>query len=61
MRIRIDLNAMRKAGYEIPIPKRVSNVVTDPVTGRVYTMPGGGYEMQFPYDIPSQYVEVPGR
>ncbi len=49
------------AGYDIPILKRVSNVVTDPVTGRVYRMPGGGYEMPFPYDIPSEFLEVPGR
>jgi hypothetical protein len=61
MRIRINVDAMRKAGYDIPTPTRVSNVVTDRVTGRVYTMPGGGYEMKFPYKIPSKYLEVPGQ
>ncbi len=30
IRIRIDLDGLRKAGYEIPTPKRVSNVVTGP-------------------------------
>ncbi|RKY24584.1 MAG: hypothetical protein DRP83_07450 [Planctomycetota bacterium] len=60
MRIRINLGAMRNAGYKIPSPTRVSNIVKDPITGRAYTMPGGGYEMQFPYKIPSKYLEVPG-
>lgn len=57
IRIRIDLEGLRKAGYEIPTPKRVSNVVKGP-DGRVYTMPGGGYEMQFPYEIPGEFLEV---
>ncbi len=57
IRIRIDLKGLRKAGYEIPRPTRVSNVVTGP-DGRVYTMPGGGYEMQFPYEIPGEFLEV---
>ena len=51
------LDGLRKAGYEIPIPKRVSNVVTGP-DGRVYTMPGGGYELQFPFEIPGKFLEV---
>jgi len=57
IRIRIDLEGLRKAGYEIPTPSRVSNVVRGP-DGRVYTMPGGGYEMQFPYEIPGKFLEV---
>lgn len=57
IRIRIDLDGLRKAGYEIPTPKRVSNVVTGP-DGRVYTMPGGGYEMQFPFEIPGEFLEI---
>lgn len=57
IRIRIDLEGLRKAGYEIPTPTRVSNVVRGP-DGRVYTMPGGGYEMQFPYEIPGEFLEV---
>jgi hypothetical protein len=61
MRIQIDLAAMREAGYDIPAMTRVSNVVRDPITGRVYTMPGGGHEMQFPYAIPPKYLKVPGQ
>ena len=51
------LDGLRKAGYEIPTPRRVSIVVTGP-DGRVYTMPGGGYELQFPFEIPGKFVEV---
>jgi len=46
---RIDLNGLRGAGFEIPVPTRVT---------RSYGMPGGGHEMQFPYDIPPQYLKV---
>lgn len=56
IRISIDLNAMRKDGLAVPTPTRVSNVVTDPATGRIYTMPGGGWEMKFPYPIPPKYI-----
>ena len=59
IQIRINVQALREAGYEIPEVTRVSNVVMDPATGRVYSMPGGGYEMQFPYKIPAKYLEVP--
>ncbi len=47
--IRIDLAGLRAAGYDIP-----------PITqvGRSFNMPGGGYEMQFPYRIPSEYLKV---
>jgi hypothetical protein len=58
IKIRIDLDGLRKAGYEIPKPSRVSSTVTDPLTGRVYQMPGGGYEMQFPYEIPGEFLQV---
>lgn len=26
-----------------------------------YGMPGGGYEMQFPYEIPAEYLSVVRR
>jgi hypothetical protein len=26
--------------------------------GRSYNMPGGGYEMQFPYPIPPEFIKV---
>lgn len=57
MRMRIDVDGLRQAGYEIPTPTRVSNVVTGP-DGRVYTMPGGGLEMKFPYPVPGEFLEV---
>jgi len=57
IRIRIDLEGLRKAGYEIPTPSRVSSTVRGP-GGRVYQMPGGGYEVQFPYEIPGDFLEV---
>ena len=57
-RIRIDLEGLRKAGFELPTTNRVSSTVVDPRTGRVYQMPGGGTEMQFPYAIPGEFLEV---
>jgi hypothetical protein len=53
----VDLAGMRKAGFEIPPVTRVSNVVRAS-DGRVYTMPGGGYEMHFPYAIPARFIKV---
>ena len=47
--VRIDLAGLRKAGYEIPQVRQV---------GRSFGMPGGGYEIQFPYSIPSQFIKV---
>jgi hypothetical protein len=49
--IRLDLDALRRHGYEIP-----------PITqvGRNYNMPGGGFEMRFPYKIGRQYFKVIG-
>ena len=57
IKIRIDLEGLRKAGYEIPTPSRVSSTVRGP-DGRVYQMPGGGHEMQFPYEIPGEFLQV---
>jgi RNA:NAD 2'-phosphotransferase (TPT1/KptA family) len=48
----VDLAGLRRAGYEIPRVRRVS--------GR-YKMAGGGYEMQFPYEIPPEYLSVRPR
>jgi hypothetical protein len=47
--VRIDLNGLRNAGFQIPELTRV---------GRSFGMPGGGYEMQFPYPIPPEFVQV---
>jgi hypothetical protein len=47
--IRVDLAGLRGDGYEIPAITRV---------GRSYGMPGGGYEMRFPYEIPARYIKV---
>ncbi len=55
--LRVDVAGLRQAGYEIPSITRVSGTVTGP-GGRGYTMPGGGYEMQFPYAIPPEFIKV---
>lgn len=47
--IRIDLDGLRAAGYEIPGVGQV---------GRSFNMPGGGFEMQFPYQIPPEFLKV---
>lgn len=47
--LRIDVSGLRQAGYEIPDITKVQ---------RDYGMPGGGYEMQFPYRIPPQFISV---
>ncbi len=47
--LRIDLNGLRAAGYEIPKPTPVA---------RSNNMPGGGYEMRFPYPINPQFITV---
>jgi RHS repeat-associated protein len=47
--LRIDINGLRAAGYEIP---PIFSVM------RYNGMPGGGYEMKFPYDIPPKYITV---
>lgn len=55
--VRIDVAGLRAAGYEIPQVTRVSGTVTG-AGGRVYTMPGGGYEMKFPYGLPPEFLRV---
>ncbi|HML50004.1 MAG TPA: RHS repeat-associated core domain-containing protein [Propionicimonas sp.] len=57
--LRIDLAGLRKAGYDIPTPTRVSSTVSS--GRRTYSMPGGGYEMQFPYAIPPEFIKVVPR
>ena len=56
--VRIDVGGLRSAGFDIPSVTRVSGVV--PGEYSVYTMPGGGFEMQFPYAIPSEFLSVVG-
>jgi hypothetical protein len=57
IKIKIDVDGLRKAGYKIPEVTRVSGTVPGS-GGRVYQMPGGGYEMKFPYKISPKYLEV---
>ena len=57
-RIRIDLDAMRADGFSIPPVTRVRSVVSNDKTGRIYTQPGGGYELNFSYEIPPKYITV---
>jgi hypothetical protein len=45
--LRIDLDGLRSAGYEIPDVTQV---------GRSFNMPGGGTEMQFPYSVPPNFL-----
>ncbi len=47
----VDLAGLRAAGYEIPQVTRVTGA---------FNMPGGGFEMQFPYAIPSEFLSVAG-
>jgi len=47
--VRIDVAGLRKAGYKIPKITRVSSR---------FGLPGGGYEMRFPYPIPREFVTV---
>jgi RHS repeat-associated protein len=47
--VRIDLAGLRQAGYQVPALTRVSSR---------FGLPGGGYEMQFPYPIPPQFITV---
>ena len=46
---RIDLNGLRGAGYDVPGFTQA---------GRMFNMPGGGMEMQFPYAIPPEFISV---
>jgi hypothetical protein len=47
--VEIDLRGLKAAGYKIPSVNRISSQ---------FGMPGGGYEMQFPYAIPPQFIKV---
>jgi RHS repeat-associated protein len=47
--LRIDVGAMRRAGYDVPLPSQVT---------RSFNMPGGGTEMFFPYPIPPQFIST---
>lgn len=47
--LRIDLNGLRSAGYDVP---------EFSPAGRMFNMPGGGAEMQFPYAIPPEFISV---
>ena len=55
--MRINVAGLREAGYEIPTVTRVGNVVSGDF-GRIFSMPGGGWEMRFPYAIPPEFVTV---
>lgn len=50
--VTVDLDGLRAAGYEIP---QITQV------GRDFNMPGGGYEMHFPYQIPPQFLSIPSK
>lgn len=45
----VDLAGLRQAGYQIPEITQV---------GRSFGMPGGGYEMYFPYSILPEFITV---
>lgn len=47
--LQIDLQGLRRAGYEIPDVTRVSGA---------NGMPGGGWEMRFPYEAPAEFLKV---
>ncbi|MDB5047526.1 MAG: hypothetical protein JWO30_597 [Fibrobacteres bacterium] len=47
--LEIDVQGLRVSGLEIPNVTRVSGQ---------FGMPGGGYEMQFPYSIPAEFIKV---
>jgi hypothetical protein len=47
--LEIDVQGLRSAGYEIPSVSRVSGQ---------FGMAGGGYEMQFPYAVPPEFLRV---
>jgi hypothetical protein len=47
--LQVDVAGLRAAGYEIPQVSRVTSA---------YGMAGGGYEMQFPYAVPPEFLKV---
>ena len=50
--LEIDLDGLRRAGYDIP---EVTRVRAD------FGLPGGGYEMNFPYEIPAEFLRIVNR
>jgi len=62
-RIRIDLEGLKKEGYRIPPISRITGMLRGPedpklYSKRFYQMPGGGYELQFPYKIPPRFLTI---
>lgn len=47
--LQVDLAGLRAAGYEIPSVTRVTSA---------FGMPGGGFEMRFPYEVPPEFLKV---
>ena len=47
--LEIDLDGLRNAGYVIPDATRVKSYKG---------LPGGGYEIKFPYALPPEYIRV---
>lgn len=47
--LQIDVAGLRSAGYTIPRVTRVTGA---------FGMAGGGWEMKFPYEIPSEFLKV---
>lgn len=47
--MQVNVAGLREAGYEIPEVTQVT---------RSFGMPGGGWEMQFPYEVPSKFLKV---
>ncbi len=47
--LQIDVAGLRAAGYEIPAVTRVTGA---------NGMAGGGWEMRFPYEIPTEFLKV---
>jgi len=50
--LRIDLNALRRDEKPIPVVRPVA---------RDFNMPGGGYEIHFPYNIDPKYLRLVPR
>jgi hypothetical protein len=47
--LEIDVAGLREAGYYIPEVARVTSA---------NGMAGGGYEIQFPYEVPPEYIKA---
>ena len=50
--VEIDLEGLRKAGYDLPEVTRVTSQ---------HGFPGGGYEMRFKYEIPPEFLRIVPR